>query len=121
MARIIVVDDEAQVRRMLRGRLEKDGHEVEEAENGRLAVDLQRENPADLIISDIIMPEKDGTEMIGDLSGEFPELKIIAMSGGGILDTQYHLCLAKAFGAVRSFPKPVPLQELMDAVEEILA
>ncbi|MCP4677025.1 MAG: response regulator [Deltaproteobacteria bacterium] len=121
MSRIMVVDDEPQVRRMLRGRLETEGYEVDEADDGKLALALQRQNSADLIISDMIMPEMDGTELIIKLSREFPDVKIIAISGGGILDAQYHLCLAKEFGANRIFPKPVPLQNLVDTIEELLA
>ncbi|MCP4680420.1 MAG: response regulator [Deltaproteobacteria bacterium] len=121
MARILVVDDEPQVRQLLRGTLLKAGYEVDEAEDGDMAIERYRDNPADLVISDIVMPERDGTGLIIALQQEFPDLKIIAMSGGGVLDPQYHLCLAKAFGAIRTFPKPVPLHDLLEAVQELLA
>ncbi len=121
MARILVVDDDPQVRRMLRVRLQGAGYEVDEAPNGKWAVELQRREPADLVISDIIMPGKGGTQMISELRSLDPNLKIIAISGGGVLDAQDHLEVAEQLGAHRTFSKPVAMDELLESVEELTA
>jgi YesN/AraC family two-component response regulator len=84
MARILIIDDESQIRSMLRLMLERVGYEVVEAPDGIEGIRKYREKPADLIITDLIMPNKDGIGMIIDLKKEFPEVKIIAMSGGGV-------------------------------------
>jgi len=83
MARILIIDDESQIRSMLRLMLERVGYEVDEAPDGLEGIRQYREDPADLIITDLIMPNKDGIGMIIDLKKEFPKVKIIAMSGGG--------------------------------------
>ena len=80
MARILIVDDELQIRLLLRQLLEKEGHEIEEASNGRMALNLFRERPFDLVILDLIMPEKEGVETIIELKGEFKDAKILAIS-----------------------------------------
>ncbi len=121
MARILVVDDDVQVRRMLRVRLQNAGYDVEEAPNGKWAVDIQRHDPADVVISDIIMPGKGGTQLISELRSDDPDLKIIAISGGGVLDAEDHLEVARLAGAHRTFPKPVPLADIIQAVEELTA
>ena len=82
MVRILVIDDDNSIRNLLRRILETAGHEVIEASNGRIALDMQRQKPAELIITDIFMPEKEGTEFIMDMNEEFPAVKVIAMSGG---------------------------------------
>jgi len=83
MARILLIDDDAPVRRTLRKMLERQGYEVEEAPDGKAGLTLYQENPADLIITDLIMPEMEGIETIMELRRRFPDVKIIAMSGGG--------------------------------------
>ena len=120
MARILVIDDDANLRTLLRRFLERVGHEVDEAANGRIALDRQRQNPAELIITDIFMPEKEGTEFIMDISKEFPEVKVIAISGGGSIADVDFLKLAKNLGALRTFQKPFKQEEILLAVEELL-
>ena len=83
MARILIIDDDEQVRRYLRKILEAQGHEVVAASDGKLGIELCREEPTDLIITDIFMPEKEGLETIGELRRDYPDVKIIAISGGG--------------------------------------
>ena len=83
MALILIIDDDDQIRRVLRKTLERDGYDVADAPNGKEGIRLYRENPADLVITDIIMPEKEGIETIRELRRDFPEVKIIAISGGG--------------------------------------
>ena len=84
MARILIIDDDGPVRLILRKALEGDGYEVLDASNGKVGIELFKEERADLIICDLIMPEKDGIETIKEFARDFPELKIIAISGGAI-------------------------------------
>lgn len=120
MARIFIIDDDEQLLRMLRKALEIAGHEVAAAGNGKDGIKLFRENPADLILSDILMPEMDGLEVLMQLRREFPQVKIIAMSGGSEslnLDT---LEIARRLGAVHTLRKPFALPEMLRAVREVL-
>jgi CheY-like chemotaxis protein len=119
MARILVIDDDDLIREMLGQILGDAGHEVVPASNGEMGVDLFRRQPADLIITDIIMPEKDGWEAIVELRRDFPEVKIIAMSGGGKMGPYSYLMMAKRFGAERVFPKPLKKSELLEAINEL--
>jgi len=95
MERILIIDDESQIRSMLRLMLERAGYEVVEASDGIDGIRIYRQNPTDLIITDLIMPNKDGIGMIIDLKKEFPEVKIIAMSGGGLNKPEGYLQGAK--------------------------
>lgn len=83
MTRILVIDDEPQVRAMLRQMLEREGYEVVEAEEGEEGMRRYREQPVDLVITDILMPQKEGIETIRALRRTNPGVKIIAISGGG--------------------------------------
>ena len=94
MARILVIDDDDQILRTLHQVLEMEGHEVVDASNGKEGIKLFRENGADLIITDIVMPEKEGLETIMELRRDFPDIKVIAISGGGRVDPESYLTLA---------------------------
>jgi CheY-like chemotaxis protein len=120
MARILIIDDEPQIRSMLRLMLERVGYEVTEAPDGIEGIRRYRENPADLIITDLIMPNKDGIGMIIDLKKEFPKVKIIAMSGGGVNRPEGYLDGAKKLGAARTLTKPIDRDEMLKAVKETL-
>ena len=120
MARILIIDDESQIRSMLRLMLERVGYEVAEAPDGIEGIRQYRENPADLIITDLIMPNKDGIGMIIDLKKEFPKVKIIAMSGGGVNRPEGYLDGAKKLGATRTLTKPIDRDEMLKAVKETL-
>ena len=120
MARIIVIDDEEEIRSLFKEILELSGHEVVECSNGREGLDHCRKSPADLIVTDLFMPEKDGLETIREFKKEFPETKIIAISGGSAAMKYDYLPGAKRFGAHRTYPKPVDLQELSEGVQELL-
>lgn len=120
MARILIIDDEPQIRSMLRLMLERVGYEVAEAPDGIEGIRRYRENPADLIITDLIMPNKDGIGMIIDLKKEFPKVKIIAMSGGGVNRPEGYLDGAKKLGASRTLTKPIDRDEMLKAVKETL-
>lgn len=121
MARILVIDDDPDMRALLRELLTAAGHEVVVAENGKQGVDLM--NPylakaARVIITDIFMPEKNGIRTIAELRGRFPEVGIIAMCGKP--EASNALSVAKRFGADKTLQKPFEPQEILAAVEEVL-
>jgi len=120
MARVLIIDDNAPTRHMLRQALERAGYEVVDAPDGRAGIALQRTMPADVIITDILMPEQEGLETIRELRRDFPTTKIIAISGGGQIGTYNFLTIAERLGARRALQKPFGLQEILDAVEEML-
>jgi YesN/AraC family two-component response regulator len=120
MARILIIDDEPQIRSMLKLMLEREGYEVVEAPDGVEGIKIYRQNPADLIITDLIMPNKDGIGMIIDLKKEFPDVNIIAMSGGGLNKPEGYLKGAKKLGAACTLTKPIDREEMLRAVKDIL-
>ena len=120
MSRILVIDDEELARFTIREILESAGFEVDEAENGRIGVEKQQATPFDLIITDIIMPEKEGVETIIDLKQEFPNLKIIAISGGGRTRNLDFLKLSERFWASKLLAKPFTEGQLLEAVAEVM-
>ena len=120
MPRILIIDDEQDLRLILREALEYVGYEVVEARNGDEGLQHYRETPADLIITDIIMPGKGGLETIGELQREDPHVKIIAISGGSSFGYADALDIAKQLGARRVFRKPFQLPEMCQAVREAL-
>ncbi len=118
MPRVLVVDDEAQVRDLLRTTLEQAGYEVLEARTGREALQHYRDSPTDLVIMDILMPDKDGLESIMELRADYPDAKVIAITGGSTkVSTMDFLDIAKMMGAKRTLHKPFQLKELLEAVE----
>lgn len=119
MATILVIDDEASIRTLLRGVLEQAGHRVVEAHDGREALSLYHKNRPDLVIMDLLMPEVDGLEATLQLSREYVDTKIIAMTGAQ--GDRNFLDVAQLFGACRAFEKPFDLQQLLHAVQEELA
>jgi CheY-like chemotaxis protein len=104
----------------MRDALEKAGHKVFEAENGTSALELLEKNTAELIATDIIMPETDGIEIIRTLRLKNPKTPIIAISGGGRIGYTDYLPLAKKLGASLVLAKPFRRQELIDAVQSSL-
>lgn len=121
MAKVLVVDDEELARFTVREILETAGHEVEEAENGVEALALQSAGPFDLVITDIIMPEKEGLETIIELKQRNPSLNIIAISGGGRTRNLDFLKLADECGADSILTKPFSEDELMECVNACLS
>lgn len=94
--------------------------DIVEASSGKPGMRLQRENPADLVISDLIMPEQEGIETIMELRREFPETKILAISGGGTNRPEDYLLIARGVGAHQVLKKPFKRAELLRAVEDLL-
>lgn len=119
-ARILVVEDDPSVRRFLRQALENAGYEVIVGTNGQEGISRYRESPTDLIITDIVMPGKDGLALIMAIQNEFPDSKLIAISGGNARATDEMLLMAEKFGALRTLQKPFSVSVLLDAVREAL-
>lgn len=120
MALILVIDDEEGMRALLRDILEKEGHRVIEAANGIAGLELFHQNRPDLVITDIFMPEKEGTQTILELRKSYPNVKIIAISGGEIAQRFDVLGTAKVFGALRVLAKPFHPKDVRQAVKELL-
>jgi DNA-binding response OmpR family regulator len=120
MIRILVIDDDINIREMLKECLERAEYEVLVASDGKAALTLHSANPVDLIITDIVMPEKDGLEIIMEFRRRFPAVKVIAISGGGKIGANEYLNIAKVLGATKTFSKPFELRELLAAVRELL-
>jgi CheY-like chemotaxis protein len=120
MARILIIDDEAMIRDLLVNILEREGYETVTATDGKDGIKIYRENPADLIITDLIMPDQEGIETIMKLRRDYQDVKIIAMSGGGKIDPETYLKIAKTVGAVKTIAKPIRLEELLKTIQEVL-
>ena len=120
MAKILVLDDEPSILLMIKKMLEKEGHEIDMALNGMEGIELFEKNKPDLLITDIIMPEKEGLETIFELRKKHPGLKIIAISGGGRIGPEGYLPSAKLFGADMVFQKPLVPKEFLQAVSSLL-
>jgi CheY-like chemotaxis protein len=120
MAKILVIDDDDTVRLSVRLALEDAEHEVDEAPNGAEGLDRLKIQVADLVVTDIFMPEKEGLETIDEIRRDYPQIKIIAISGGGRIDPQDYLEIARQLGADRVLFKPFDIQLLLDVVDELL-
>jgi CheY-like chemotaxis protein len=123
MPKILLADDEEVLRELLVGMLEADGHEVKAVANGvEILKAIATVEPGfDLLLTDLIMPEREGIETIMELRGKHPELKIIAMSGGGRSGSQNYLKLALKLGAMAVLEKPFNRDELVRTVRMALA
>jgi signal transduction histidine kinase/DNA-binding response OmpR family regulator len=118
--RILLIDDESEIRKLFIKKLAGRGYEIIEACDGKEGLKLYHETRPDLVITDLVMPEKEGIETITELKGEFPNVKIIAISGGGRNVPDAYLQLAKGLGVERTFPKPIDWPELIKTVRELL-
>lgn len=120
MPRVLVIEDDEEVRELLDSLLSREGYAVTTAANGKQGVDAFLSEPFDLVITDIIMPEKDGIEAIMDLRRGRPELKLIAISGGGRAEPENYLHSAQLLGANRTLRKPFTNQAILAAVRELI-
>ena len=118
MARIIIIDDHYAMRQTIREVLEDQGHEVLDAPEGESGIQLQRRSLADLVITDIFMPHKEGMSTIRELCAEFPDLPVVAMSGGSrdLTAPEGFIDLARRFGACATLTKPFQIADLLAVV-----
>jgi CheY-like chemotaxis protein len=121
MTRVLIIDDEDAVRDAVRQILERAGYEVTEAADGRKGMVQLRQQPVDLVITDILMPEQEGIETIRVLRKEFPQIKILAISGGGRAGMFEVLPDAQLFGAHHTLAKPFERKDLLDAVTALVS
>jgi CheY-like chemotaxis protein len=121
MRRILVVDDDPDVRAYVSHVLVHGGYFVTESSNGKEAIDEQRKHPFDLIITDIFMPVAEGLSTILKLRREYPDLKIIAISGGGNPNMGDYLTHAALYGADATLAKPFASRVLLETTEHVLA
>ena len=129
MTRIVVIDDEKDVREVLREVLERAGFEVETAATSDDGLELLRNKGADLVITDIIMPGKDGLETVHDIRKDFPNTRVIVISGGGNVTPMEHEPsasktpnnLTSSTGADVTLAKPFDRRQILDAVKELIA
>jgi YesN/AraC family two-component response regulator len=120
MKKVLIIDDEPYILLMLKKMLERAGYEVDLASNGREGMELFQKESADLVITDIIMPDREGLELIIEMKKKRPGLKIIAISGGGRISPDSYLECATHFGAEKVFQKPFRQKELISAVRELV-
>jgi two-component system chemotaxis response regulator CheY len=116
---VLVVDDDADMRLTLKLALELAGYRVVEAANGRQAIERQRAAPADVVITDIFMPDSDGFEAIDGLRRQFPATKVIVMSGGAQLTKRDYLPDAELIGADATLQKPFDIEKLLKTLESL--
>jgi CheY-like chemotaxis protein len=116
MKRVLIIDDDEQLRALLSQILERAGYSVAEAAQGSMGLKLFREQPSDLVITDLIMPEKEGIETILEFR-LFPMVPLIAISGGGRHGPQDYLAIAKRLGAQQTVSKPFSRDEILQAVQ----
>lgn len=120
MARILVIDDQEPIRRVVRRALEQDGHEVFDASDGEVGMEILESHSFDLVVTDIFMPGQDGIVTLRQIRKRFPAVKVIVISGGdstGMMDLRED---AELLGAVKSLPKPFNAREIMDVVRQVL-
>lgn len=121
MSRILVIDDQEPIRRIVRRALEQEGHQILDASDGEMGMQLLAQHGADVVITDIFMPGMDGIQTLREIRKRFPGTKVIAMSGGdssGLLDLRKD---AELLGAVKSVHKPFTARELVDVVRAALS
>jgi DNA-binding response OmpR family regulator len=116
MARILIIEDDSAMRHAMKVPLERSGHQIAEAGDGRAGLAAYKETVFDLVMTDIIMPGMEGLETVLALRKFSPNVKIIAMSAGGKGDADDYLELARRFGAHRTLRKPFTSEEMMSAV-----
>ena len=122
MANILIIDDNYDFRKLFREVLEKYGYDVYEAGDGEEGISVYKDNNIDLVITDMIMPKKEGLETMIELRRDFPSVKIIAMSGDGFEAPMNYLDGAKLLGgATRTFIKPFSMEDMLEAIREVLS
>ncbi len=118
--RLLVVDDDPEIRDLLKKFFELVGYSVDVAEDGKSANRMLESGPYDLMVTDIVMPNQDGVENIMRARKAYPGMWLIAMSGGGYIQTKTYLKVAESLGADAVFQKPFKTQEMLAKVRELL-
>ena len=118
--RILIVDDDDQMRSLIGKMLDGTGHDVVVAPDGKAGLGLIDEQPPDVVVTDILMPETDGLELIYTLRRDFPDVKIIAISGCGETGYLNFLSEAEEFGADETLRKPFTRAQLLETIERVL-
>jgi DNA-binding NtrC family response regulator len=121
MTKILVIDDDALVRKSIVHLLEGAGYEVLSADDGKRGMAMFRSEQPDLVITDIVMPEQEGIQTITEMLKSKPGTKIIAISGAGRIGNTDFLKIAQALGAMDAIPKPFDPDELLTVVKNCLA
>jgi DNA-binding NtrC family response regulator len=119
--RILVIDDEPTALDLLRRILEMHGYEVVMAANGQEGLEVFRNSPCDLVITDMVMPIKDGLQTILDLRAQSPKLPVIAISGGGTISKERYLAVAGYLERVITIAKPFGIEAIIESVEKLLS
>lgn len=117
--RVLVVDDDDAVRKSIRYFLEQHGYDVVEASDGEVGISLQMSTPFDIAVIDMMMPNKDGIEVIKELRPIFPDLAILAMSGASSQAKMNYFEVARAFGASATLKKPFGGGDLLDVLDKL--
>lgn len=117
MLRVLVIEDEAMIRRLIRQSLEQSGYHVDEAANGRVGLKALHAAAYDLVITDIVMPEVDGLEVLSTIGRLWPATPVLATSGGGRLGDPDILQAARDLGAAATLLKPFTLRVLRAAID----
>jgi CheY-like chemotaxis protein len=117
---ILIIEDQQNLRSVVKSTLERLGYRVHEAGNGREGIEVYKRTAPDLVITDLIMPEKEGLETIRDLKKMVPDVKIIAMTGAGRANSKDFLKMARLFGAAIALSKPFTFPELAKSVEAMI-
>jgi len=120
VARILIIEDDVSVREFLESLLQRAGFDTVTAANGKEGMEVFHTPPVDLVITDIIMPEKDGIETIMDMKRLSPSLKVIAISGGGRSEPEDYLHSARLLGADDAIKKPFNNDDILDSVRALL-
>jgi CheY-like chemotaxis protein len=117
---ILVIDDDEMTLEVIKKILEAEGYQVVTAEDGQQGLEAFHQHPVDLVITDLVMPVKDGLRTIMDLRKESQDLPIIAISAGGAIAKERYLTVAQYLGGITAIPKPLKRKELVGAVKKLL-
>jgi DNA-binding response OmpR family regulator len=121
LARILIIDDEPLVRKTIRAALETSHHQISEASDGRIGIQMVASELPDVVITDMLMPEQEGAETISHLRAAYPGTKILAISGGGRVKNTEYLVMAAKLGADEVLAKPFEPAELIEKVSQLCA